>query len=130
MPQYLKESETALWGWSQNLSTTENIKVLLGKMAICRQAGRLDKVTLELYTEALKDLDLRSFQVAVKKIACSSRQEGEPAFPSLGMILEAMDEAREFFPKFSAGATEINTKPLYVEERKQIGPKPVARLKA
>lgn len=129
MPQYLTEEQTKMWGFSKNLSTEENIAAHLTKLAIFRQA-RIDKTSMAMYTEALVSLDLRAFQVAVKKIACSSRQEGEPAFPSLGMILEAMDEAREFFPKFSAGATEINTKPLYVEERKQIGPKPVARLKA
>lgn len=66
----------------------------------------------------------------MSSVSRSEREEGETAFPSLGTILRHMDEAREFFPKFSVGAKEINTAPLYVEERKQIGPKPVARLKA
>lgn len=129
MPKYLAEQEVNQWGFSPQLCNEDNVSALLTKMAIFRQA-RTDEVTLELYTQYLVRLDLRAFQVAMMTISHSEREEGETAFPSLGTILRHMDEAREFFPKFSAGATEINTKPLYVEERKQIGPKPVARLKA
>lgn len=129
MPAYLQERELKIWGFRKDLSIESNVIALLGKMATFRQ-GRADPATLLLYAEVLIELDLRAFQVAMSSVSHSEREEGETAFPSLGTILRHMDEAREFFPKFSAGATEINTKPLYVEERKQIGPKPVARLKA
>jgi hypothetical protein len=49
----------------------------------------------------------------MKNLSTSERQEGETAFPSLGTILAAMEEARERFPLFSQGAKEINTKPVF-----------------
>lgn len=52
-------------------------------------------MTLESYSLALKDLDLRAFQVAMAVISETRRKEGETAFPDLGYILEVMDEARE-----------------------------------
>lgn len=44
------------------------------------------------------------------------REEGETAFPSLGMILTVMDEARELSPRYSIGAKEINTLPAFAEQ--------------
>lgn len=46
-------------------------------------------------------------------ISESERLDGETAFPSLGAILAAMDEAREFFPNFAEGAKQINDKPAF-----------------
>lgn len=48
-------------------------------------------------------------------ISESPRQEGETAFPSLGTILTAMDEARELSPMYSLGNKEINNKPVFAE---------------
>ena len=115
MPQYLTEQETKLWGLSKNLSKEQNVKILLGKMAICRQASKLDEVTLALYTQALVNLDLRAFQVAMRNISNSRPEQGETLFPSLGYILEEMEEARERFPVFSKGAKEINDKPVFAD---------------
>jgi hypothetical protein len=42
-----------------------------------------------------------------------SEREGETAFPSLGTILAAMEDARERFPVFSEGAKEVNTTPVF-----------------
>lgn len=123
MPQYLTERESKLWGFSKNLSNEQNVKILLGKMAIYRQAARLDVVTLEAYAQALVDLDLRAFQVAMRNLSCSERAEGETAFPSLGTILAEMENARERWPSFSVGAKEINDTPVFDDQ-------PVGRLTA
>ena len=110
MPRYLQARHKELWTWSTNLSTKENIKILLGKMAIFRQA-EMDKPTLVLYTQALSPLpDLRALQAALVMLAESDREEGETALPPLGKILVAYDECREFFPTGDAKA--INTTPL------------------
>lgn len=62
---------------------------------------------------------MRAFQVAMAMISESERQEGETAFPSLGTILAAMEEARERFPVFSQGATEVNTTPVFAENKQK-----------
>jgi len=116
MPQYLTEQEMRLWGFSKKLSLEDNVSALLTKMAICRQASKMDEVTLEIFTQHLVNLDLRAFQVAMRNISNSERQEGETAFPSLGTILAAMDEAREFFPNFASGAKQINDKPVFAQQ--------------
>ena len=122
MPQYLTEQEIKFWGFSKKLSDEDNVTGLLAKMAMCRQAGKLDPETLELFTQYLLPLDLRAFQVAMKNLSTSERQEGETAFPSLGTILVAMDEARELSPMYSKGATEINSKPIFAEPtQKRLG---------
>ena len=77
-----------------------------------QEAGKLDETTLNLYTEYLLPLDLRAFQVAMRNLAQSPRQEGETAFPTLGDILAVMDDVRERFPVFSEGAKEINATPV------------------
>ena len=115
MPQYLAEQEIKLWGWSTTLSDEQNVKILLGKMAICRQASKLDEVTLGIYTQTLINLDLRAFQVAMARISNTRPQQGETLFPSLGYILEEMEEARERFPVFSKDAKEINTIPVFAD---------------
>jgi hypothetical protein len=122
MPVYLQARQKATWQFLPNLSEEQNIKVLLTKMAICRQA-KFDKVSLELYTEILSQLDLRAFQVAMAVLAESQREEGETALPSLGDILAAMDEAREVWPNFAAGREKILTDPVVAETQ-------VRRLKA
>jgi hypothetical protein len=76
-----------------------------------------------MYTDYLKNLDLRAFQVAMAILSESPREEGQTAFPSLGDILAAMDEAREFWPNFESGAKELNTQPVFAG-------KEVRRLKA
>ena len=120
MSQYLTtDRETELWGFSKNLSDEQNVKILLGKMAIYRQAGRLDRTTLELFTQTLVGLDLRAFQVAIRNLSCSPREEGETAFPSLGSILAEMDETRERFPLYSQGAKKINDTPLFADNNQK-----------
>ena len=119
MSQYLTEQETKLWGFSKKISKEQNIKILLGKMAIYRQASRLDQTTLELFTEYLLPLDLRAFQVAMKNLSQSKRVEGETSFPCLGDILAAMDEAREFSPLYSQGATKINDTPVFADPKQK-----------
>ena len=117
MPQYLTELEARLWGFSRKLSNEDNVTALLAKMAIYRQAGKLDLETLELFTAYLLPLDLRAFQVAMRNLSISERAEGETAFPSLGTILSSMEEARERFPVFSQGAKEVNTTPVFAENQ-------------
>ena len=56
---------------------------------------------------------MRAFQVAMATLSESEREEGETAFPSLGTILAAMEDARERFPVFSEGAKEVNTTPVF-----------------
>ena len=122
MPQYLQARQKGTWQFLPNLSDSENIKVLLTKMSICRQA-KMDKPSLELYTEILLPLDLRAFQVAMAMLSESPREQGETALPSLGDILAAMAEAREEWPNFAAGRKEILTQPVFAS-------KEVRRLKA
>jgi len=119
MPQYLTEQEIKLWGFSKRLSNEDNVTGLLAKMAIYRQAGKLDPETLELYTQYLLPLDLRAFQVAMKVLSTSERQDGETAFPSLGTILAAIEEARERFPVFSKGAKEVNSTPVFADSKQK-----------
>lgn len=52
-------------------------------------------------------------------LAENERQEGETAFPSLGSILSAMEDARERFPVFSKGAKEINDKPVFADNKQK-----------
>jgi hypothetical protein len=55
----------------------------------------------------------------MRNLSNSEREEGETAFPSMGTILAAMDEAREFFPVFSQGAKEINDKPVFANPQQK-----------
>jgi len=48
-------------------------------------------------------------------ISETARQEGETAFPSLGDILAAMEEAREVWPNFAEGRKQVLTLPVYAE---------------
>ena len=118
MPQYLQERQKAIWQFSKNLSLEQNVKVLLTKMACFRQA-KMEKTTLELFTAYLLPLDLRAFQVAMASISENGRRDGETAFPDLGTILAAMDEARERFPVFSKGATEVDTTPIFADSKQR-----------
>lgn len=77
------------------------------------RGAKADLVTLHTFVAALEGLDMRAFQVAMARISNSRPQQGETLFPSLGYILEEMDEARERFPLFSQGAKEINDKPVF-----------------
>lgn len=55
-------------------------------------------------------------------LAENPREDGQTAFPSLGDILSAMDEAREKWPDFAAGAKEVNMLPVYAEpQAKRLG---------
>jgi hypothetical protein len=94
MALYLETRQIAIWQFSPNLSPEENVKVALMKMASFRQAT-VGVEALELYTDALKDLDLRAFQVAMASLAETPREQWQTAFPDFGTILELMDEARE-----------------------------------
>lgn len=110
MPMYLLDRQKATWQFSPNLSPVGNINVLLTKMAICRQA-RIDKVSLQLYTEILLQLgDLRAFQAAMAILAESPREDGQTALPSLGDIIAEMEEARERWP--TGDNKKINVTPL------------------
>ena len=119
MPQYLTGQEINTWGFSKKLLNEDNVSALLVKLAIYRQASKLDETTLELFTQYLVNLDLRAFQVAMKVLSTSERQEGETAFPSLGSILAAMEEARERFPVFSKGAKEVDTTPVFADSKQR-----------
>lgn len=81
----------------------------LTKMACFRQAV-IDLTTLESYTLALKDLDLRAFQVAMAVISETRREKGETAFPDLGYVLDVMEEARERYT--SPRNPKLNTTPV------------------
>ena len=115
MAMYLQERQIAIWQFSPNLSVEQNVKVALTKMACFRQAA-IDKTTLESYTLALKDLDLRAFQVAMAVISESRRREGETAFPELGYILDVMDEARERFTTIAK--PQLNTSPVVAGQKR------------
>lgn len=116
MPKYLKENQKEIWQFLPNRPAEWNVKKLLTLMACFRQA-KIDRETLELFTAYLLPLDLRAFQVAMATLSESERAEGETAFPSLGTILSAMEEARERFPVFSQGAKEVNTTPVFAENQ-------------
>jgi len=62
---------------------------------------------------------MRAFQVAMATLSESEREEGETAFPSLGTILAAMEEARERFPVYSKGAKEVNDKPVFADPKQK-----------
>jgi hypothetical protein len=55
----------------------------------------------------------------MKVLSTSERQDGETAFPSLGTILAAIEEARERFPVFSTGAKEIDDKPVFADPKQK-----------
>lgn len=74
---------------------------------------KADLVTLHTFVAALEGLDMRAFQVAMARISNTRPEPGETLFPSLGYILEEMDEARELSPRFSQGATAINDTPVF-----------------
>lgn len=57
--------------------------------------------------------------MAMASISESDRRDGETAFPSLGTILSAMEEARERFPVFSKGAKEVNTTPVFADSKQR-----------
>ena len=81
----------------------------------------MDDVTLEAYTLALKDLDMRAFQVAMAFISEARRDKGETAFPELGYILDVIDIARERFT--TVAKPELDTRPVMAPmmEVKQLG---------
>ena len=79
-------------------------------MASLRQAA-IDAEALELFVAMLEGEDMRAFQVAMATLAEEPRREGEPAFPSLGMMLELIDEASEIFP--AAPDQSIDRLPVY-----------------
>jgi hypothetical protein len=118
MPQYLTDAQKEIWQFLPNRPAEWNVKKLLTTMACFRQA-KMDRETLELFTAYLLPLDLRAFQVAMATISTSERKDGETAFPSLGTILAAMDEARELSPRYSQGATEINDKPVFADPKQE-----------
>lgn len=62
---------------------------------------------------------MRAFQVAMSCLSESERQDGETAFPSLGTILSAMEEARERFPVYSKGAKEVNSTPVFADNKQK-----------
>jgi hypothetical protein len=100
------------------LTERKNIADALLKMATYRGA-KADLVTLHTFVAALEGLDMRAFQVAMARISNNRPQQGETLFPSLGYILEEMDEARERFPVFSEGATEVNTTPVFADSKQK-----------
>jgi len=111
---YLQERQIPIWAFSPKFSTGGNVVVALTKMANFRQA-KVDETTLESYRLALEGLDLRAFQVACAVIAEARPREGETLFPSLGYILDVMEEARERFPK--SGQKELNTSPAVTGQK-------------
>jgi hypothetical protein len=111
---YLQERQIPIWAFSPKFSTAGNIVMALTKMANFRQA-RVDETTLKSYRLALESLDLRAFQVAMAVISEARPREGETLFPSLGYILEVMDEAREMFCK--SGIKELNTSPVVTGQK-------------
>jgi len=125
MPIYLSKEWERLWAFLPNLSPEGNIKAALTHMAVCRQVKMSQedwKLALETYTNHLKNLDLRAFQVAMAILAENPREQGETMLPSLGDILAMMDEARELSPRFSQGATKINDTPVFADpQQKRLG---------
>jgi hypothetical protein len=109
MALYLQARQIAIWEFSPKLSTRENILAAMVKMANFRQAS-VDETTLKSYCLAIEDLDLRAFQVAMAIISETTPREGETLFPSLGYILDVMDEARERF--VTSRRPQLNTGPV------------------
>jgi hypothetical protein len=83
-------------------------------MANFRQAST-DETSLKSYAIALEDLDLRAFQVAMAIISETTPREGETLFPSLGYVLDVMDEARERFT--TARRPQLNTAPVMAGQK-------------
>lgn len=114
MPRYLTEKEATIWAFQETLTDRKNIANALLKMATFR-GTKVDSVTLQVFVAALEDLDMRAFQVAMARISNTRPEQGETLFPSLGYILEEIEDAREKFPLFSKGAKEVNTTPLFAD---------------
>ena len=109
MAMYLQARQITIWEFSPKFSARENIIVALTKMANYRQAST-DETTLKSYSLAVEDLDLRAFQVAMAVISETTPREGETLFPSLGYILDVMDEAKERF--VTPRRPQLNTSPV------------------
>ena len=62
---------------------------------------------------------MRAFQVAMARISNTRPEQGETLFPSLGYILDEMEEARERFPLYSQGAKKINDTPVFMESNQK-----------
>ena len=114
MAIYLQARQMRIWAFSPEFSKEENIMVALTKMANFRQA-RIDETTLKSYCLALEDLDMRAFQVACAIISERDPREGEVRFPSLGYILDVMEEAREKFTTVSK--PELDTSPVVAGQK-------------
>ena len=114
MALYLQERQMAIWAFSPKFSTAGNIVVALTKMANFRQA-KVDETTLESYRLALETMDLRAFQVACAVISETDPREGETRFPSLGYMLDVMDEARERFT--TPARPQLNTSPVCMGQK-------------
>lgn len=114
MARYLSAKQKAIWQFSPDLSAEDNIKIALTKMATLRRADLTqDPQYLDLFAAYLGPLDLRAFQVAMAVLSERPREDGEPALPSLGMILAEMDEARELSPNYAAGRKEVLSEPTW-----------------
>lgn len=114
MALYLQARQIAIWEFSPKFSARENIQIALTKMANFRQAST-DETSLKSYAIALEDLDLRAFQVAMAIISETTPREGETLFPSLGYVLDVMDEARERFT--TARRPQLNTAPVMAGQK-------------
>lgn len=114
MALYLQARQIAIWEFSPKLSARENVLAAMVKMANFRQAN-VDETTLKSYCLAIEDLDLRAFQVAMAVISETTPREGETLFPSLGYILDVMDEARERF--VTPRRPQLNTSPVVAGQK-------------
>ena len=114
MALYLEERQIPIWQFSKGLSNEDNVSALLTKMAYYRQAA-VNEVMIDLYTEALKGLDLRAFQVAMAIISETKKVQGETAFPDLGYVLDVMDEARERYT--TPSRPQLNTSPVVAGQK-------------
>jgi hypothetical protein len=114
---YLTERQERIWRFSKQVSDVSNIKVAIAKMVTFRQGAIDSEEQLELFAQAIVGLDLRAFQVAMCVLSETPREQGETAFPSLGEIMEIMEEARE---KICRVGSELNTLPVYESTTKRL----------
>lgn len=84
-----KAREMQLTTRSSGPSKQEEIKILLAKLAIRRQA-KVGELEFMVFSEDLMPYETRDIQLALESLSSRPRDEGETAFPDTAKILEAV----------------------------------------
>lgn len=79
-------NRNALLKPSGEASKQDQIKLLLGRLAVRRQA-EIGKADYEVYSKDLLNQGLEDIAAACDNLAMEERQEGQTAFPSIALML-------------------------------------------